>query len=249
MLSARKGENLKRIVMIAGTDTAVGKTVISAGLVAWLNASGVKTLGMKPFACGAVRKAGQWTYEDVEMLKRANASEDIPEEMISPLRWRSPLAPFRAASIEKKPVSFSKVQSSLKYLRSQSDLVLLEGVGGLLCPLTARVTLADWVKKERIPVILVARLGLGTLNHTLMTLEVAKSRGIMVKGIILNDLSPGTSVANKLARHWNPLDIEKLVKAPLLGIFPFLKRGTVEASKKAWEKHFDLKRIKRIIKA
>lgn len=276
---------LGKPILISGTDTGIGKTLLTAGLVAWLNASRVKTLGMKPFACGGVRKNGRWVYEDVEMLKEANRSclslrrakslschreprrgvaiswsrralqppfeiasptarNDI-DDAISPLRWKAPLAPFRASLIEKKPVSFQKVRRSLEYLKSRSDLVLLEGVGGLLCPLTARVTVADWAKKEGIPVIIVARLGLGTLNHTLMTLEVAKSRGIMVKGIILNDLSPGTSVANKLARHWNPLDIEKLVNVPLLGIFPFLKQRTVEASKKAWKKHFDLKRIKR----
>jgi len=239
---------LGKVLLVSGTDTGIGKTLLTAGLVRYLNNKGLSTIGMKPFACGAVRKCGQWVYEDLEIMKRANAPRVFPEELISPLRWRAPLAPYRAARLEKRPVSFEKVRKALKFLRSQADLILLEGVGGLLCPLTKSMTMADWAKQEGISLLIVARLGLGTLNHTLMTLEVAKARGIMVKSLILNDFPP---VASDLSRRWNPRDLKELVNVPLLGIFPFLKPRTartvemVEASNQAWEKYFDLKRIKR----
>ena len=247
-----------KVFLISGTDTGVGKTLITAGLVAWLNSKDIRTVGMKPFTCGG--------NDDIEMLKEASLSlchsraggnlrdPRFREDDVSPLKWRLSLAPYRASLLEKKPVNFIKVRSSLKKLRSQAEIVILEGVGGLLCPLTRQVTLADWAKKEKLSVIIVARLGLGTLNHTLMTVEVAKSRGIMVKGIILNDLSPVLSSvegpsAEDLSKRWNPRDLEELTRLPILGIFPYLRSRTVEASKKAWEKHFDFKRIYKIIAA
>jgi len=236
-------------LLIAGTDTDVGKTALTAGLVAWLGSKGMNALAMKPFACGAVKKRGKWIYEDVEILKAANG--DCPrmgavpnEEDIAPQTWKAPLAPYRASFLEKRPVDFKKVSRAMKSLRSQSDLLLLEGIGGLLCPLTKTQTLADWAVKERLPVLLVARLGLGTLNHTLMTLEVAKTRKIMVKGIILNDF-PETG--SDLSRRWNPNDLSRLTKVPVLGIFPHLRRQTIQASKNMWEKHFDYKKIRNFI--
>jgi dethiobiotin synthetase len=230
-------------LLIAGTDTDVGKTVLTAGLVAWLGSKGVNTLAMKPFACGAVKKRGKWIYEDVEVLKKANNSPQT-EIDVAPQAWTPPLAPYRASLLEKKPVNFKRVSRAIRSLRSQSDLLLLEGIGGLLCPLTKTRTLADWAVKERLPVLLVARLGLGTLNHTLMTLEVAKARKIVVKGIVLNDF-PKTG--SDLSRRWNPNDLSRLTKVPVLGIFPHLRRQTIQASKNAWERHFDFKQVRKFI--
>jgi len=230
-------------VVVAGTDTAVGKTVLTAGLIRWMNNEGLPTLGMKPFVCGASSNGKYPTFEDLEIIKKANSQTCLDEEL-SPLQWKSYLAPYRASRLEKKRVSFNKITQSIQSMRKKANLLLIEGIGGLLCPLTTQHTLADWVKQEKLPVLLVARLGLGTLNHTLMTLEVAKSRGIMVKGIILNDFPP---TGRDVSRRWNPQDLKELTDVPIIGIFPFLKRATVEASKKAWEANFDFARIRKTL--
>lgn len=239
----------KNTILIAGTDTEVGKTVVTAGLIAWLNSNGIKTLGMKPFACGAIRKGKKWIYEDVEILKQVNGDcprmGTIPnEDEIAPLRWRLPLAPYRASILERRPVNFKKLNFSIRKMQKKTRLLVLEGVGGLLCPLTKKSNLADWAAKRKIPVILVSRLGLGTLNHTLMTLEVAKYRGIKVKGLVLNDF-PKTK--SDLSKKWNPEDLKMLAKIPILGVFPYLRKLSIKEAEKAWRKNFDFKKIKKTI--
>ena len=216
---------MSRSILVVGTDTGVGKTVITAGLVRALNQKGIKTLGVKPFACGAVKKNGRWIYEEIELLNQANGKALIPKFCI----WRSPLAPYRASLIEKKPLDLKKVRNNLASLKKKTDLLLIEGVGGLLCPLTGKMTLADWAKKEKLPLLLVARLGLGTLNHTLITIEAAKRRGLKIKGIILND-HPRTK--SDLSRKWNPEDIRRLTKIPMLGILPHFNKPSLSNTAK-----------------
>ncbi len=237
-----------KTVLIAGTDTEVGKTVLTAGLVRWLNSKGIQTLAMKPFVCGTTKRNKKLIYSDIEMLKNAMSYEpramSLNTDDIAPLRWKAPLAPFRASILEKKPVDFKKVKRVIEKNKKKCDVLFIEGIGGLSCPLTKKKTLADWAKKEKLPVLLVARLGLGTLNHTLMTLEIARKKGLKIKGIILNDF-PKTR--NDLSKKWNRKDLEQLAKMRILGTLPYLSKLSTVSSHRALEKNFDFKKIKKII--
>ena len=222
---------------------------MTAGLIKWFNSKGISTLGMKPFVCGATRKGKKLIYKDVELLKIANKDcfqmgTAPQEDYIAPLRWKPPLAPFRASRLERKPVNFKKLKERKDFLKDKCDLLFLEGIGGLLCPLTNKITLADWAREEKLPILLVARLGLGTLNHTLMTVEIAKQKGLKIKGIILNDFP---KVQNDLSRKWNAEDLKQLTDVPILGLFPQLKKFSVESSARALERNFDFKKFKKII--
>jgi dethiobiotin synthetase len=234
-----------KAILITGTDTGVGKTLITAGLVRWLNQKGLRTLGVKPFACGAARRKGRLIYEDIERLNAANRTSGFADCEAGCLRWKAPLAPLRASALEKKPVDFKEVASRLSQLKKRADLVLIEGVGGLCCPLTRTMTLADWAKTMRLPVLIVARLGLGTLNHTLLSLEAAAKRGLDVRGIVLND---HPRIQGDLSRLSNAGDLRQLTPVPLLGTFPFLRRTTPDICAEGWERNFKLKEILKLVR-
>lgn len=222
---------MARIIVVTGTDTAVGKTFLTAKLVRMLNKQGVRAIALKPFVSGVAKKGSKRVWEDEEILKQANRScpSGIGSASVSFSKYRAPLAPFRASLLEKKPIDFKKLKKWIAGFRKQCDILIIEGVGGLLCPLTEKITLADWIAKEKYPTLVVARLGLGTLNHTLLTVEAARRRKIKILGIILNDY-PKTK--NDLSHKWNPKDLANLTKIPILDVFPsFGKKSSADAQK------------------
>ena len=205
-----------RGVFISGTDTDVGKTFVSALIARQLAEAGVRVGVYKPACSGARVADGRLIWDDIETLAQAARVDD--RDRVCPQKFEAPLAPPVAARQAGGCVDWRRVQFGLTNWNEHADFVLVEGVGGLLCPLTESHSVADFAIWSRLPVVIVARLGLGTINHTLLTLEAAESRGLEVEGVILNDVD---NSAGSLAGKSNEVELERLCGVPILGVVPF----------------------------
>jgi len=189
-----------KVIFITATDTAVGKTITTYVLSILLKALGYSVGIMKPVQCGG---------NDAKFLKAIN-----------PFYAPEPLSPHLAFRRSKIKFDKRRVQEGLKKLRSRHDIVLVEGAGGLMVPLTKGYYNADLIADLRAQVIVVARLGLGTINHTLLTINEIQRRGLMIKGILFCQTQPGRK---GLSESTNPREIEKLSGVKVLGVIPYLK--------------------------
>jgi dethiobiotin synthetase len=231
-----------RGLFITGTDTGVGKTVVAAGLVASLRNSGVDIGVMKPIETGFSLR-----FSDAFFLKRMAGISD-PLENICPYRFKFPLSPYTAAQLEKASIRLDKIRQAYRRLLMKHQAVFVEGAGGLLVPLTRKMTMADLALRLDLPLLIVARTSLGTLNHTLLTVEVARRRGVKVAGVIFNHLVQRRG----LAERTNPSVIKDFLSVPILGEIPyapFLKGGnrTNEKIRKWVETHVDIGRIRSLL--
>lgn len=177
-------------VFVTGTDTEVGKTVVAAGLVRGFRKMGMDVGVMKPIATGGYRHArADGGYElrsdDVDKLIEAAGSDD-DLRLVNPVCYEPPLAPLAAARIAGDEISLKKILAAYGILRERHDLMVVEGIGGLLAPIREDYFVADMIKDLDLPAVVVARPGLGTLNHTILTVKHAQGRGIGVLGIIIN---------------------------------------------------------------
>jgi len=210
--------NTTKGVFITGTDTGVGKTLFAGGLARALVDKGKKIGVMKPVESGCER-ADNWLHpRDALFLKEMSCSTD-ELDVINPYRLEHPLAPSIAAELEGVEIDLHKIKKTYTKLALTHDLMLVEGAGGLLSPLYKNFTNADLIKLLGIPVIVVARNALGTINHTLLTTECAKSSGLRVLGIVITT----TSADSDLSTKTNPQMVEELSKVPLLGVIPYLQ--------------------------
>ncbi len=216
-------EKISKGIFIIGTDTGVGKTVVGAGLALCLKDRGIKVGVMKPVATGCLESNDHLYSQDAIYLFEA-AENEYPL-LSSPLRFKNPLAPSVTSEIEKKPMDLKKVFWAYREIREIYNFIIVEGIGGLLVPLSNNYFVADLVKEFDLPVIIVARTGLGTINHTLLTVQAAKNRGLKVKGIILNGL-PETNLS--LAEKTNPRIVQDLTGVPVLGVLPKMADVDVE---------------------
>jgi len=187
---------MKSAVFICGTDTDVGKTFVTAALIRALNKQGIRTGGFKPCESGCRKKKGVLIRGDSAALKQAG---DMPEDitLINPYCFEEPLAPGVAADRRRVSISFSKIKKALRTLSQNYDMLFVEGAGGLLVPVSGKKTNLDLICHLNLSVVLVARLGLGTINHTLLTLEHLKRHRIKVLGVILNQTTSSGGVAEK----------------------------------------------------
>ena len=205
-----------RGLFVTGTDTDVGKTFVTALIARELRHDGVLVGVCKPACSGAELIDDQPFWQDVEQLAAAAAVED--RDRICRQRFLAPLAPPVAASQSGAAVDEELCRQTVTDWNGRCELLLVEGVGGLLCPLTESSNIADFAAWTGFPVIIVARLGLGTINHTLMTLECAVRRGLRVAGVILSD---GDQLSQTPAGRTNADELESRIDVPLLGIVPF----------------------------
>jgi dethiobiotin synthetase len=198
-------------LFIAGTDTAVGKTYVAAGLAAALRAKGMNVGVFKPFESGI--GSG---HEDYRILKEASGSADS-DDWICPYRFEEALAPAVAAKRAGVAIDWCRMTDTFESIAVKHDFVIVEGAGGLLVPLAEGKTNIDLIRECEFPVLLVARLGLGTLNHTLLSLEALASRKIACVGIVLNQ----TTEEKGIAEETNPEALKTLAPVPVLGVVPF----------------------------
>jgi dethiobiotin synthetase len=203
-------------IFITGTDTNVGKTLVAAGLTAALRQRGVKAGYFKPVQSGCPEEGGRLIPTDARIAQElANLPE--PLEVLTPICLRLPLAPGVAAAREGVTVDLEKVAASFRELASRYDFLVVEGAGGLYVPLVDTnflvLELARWLQ---LPLLVVARAGLGTINHTALAVLAAHNAGLEVAGVILNrcPAAPG------LAEQTNPAVIEAITRVPILGKVP-----------------------------
>jgi len=206
---------MKRIkargLFITGTDTGVGKTLITAGLAYSLREYGFSIGVMKPVETGCREEKGHRIPGDGTFLKYMAGSEEALEKTV-PYRFRAPLAPKVAGDKEGIRIDLSRIQRIYEKISSCHDLTLVEGAGGLLVPLTPRYHMADLMERLGLPVLLVGRLGLGTLNHTLLSLHYLSTRKIPVAGIILNN----PDGQNDMSTESNPSVLQTRTSTPLI---------------------------------
>jgi len=225
-----------RGLFIVGTDTGVGKTVVAAGIAGALYRKGLDVGVMKPISSGF--------REDAPFLmKSVDATDSI--DLVNPIHLRLPLAPYVAAKLLRKRIDLQKIDCAFKILSEKHKFLVVEGAGGLLIPVRRNVLMVDLAKRFKLPVLIVARATLGTINHTLLTLESLRSRRIPVVGILLNGLE---KKHRDLAVRTNPQVLRTFGRSPILGILPRLEGVDVRHGRYGnlfeWiKRHVDLQRI------
>lgn len=200
-------------IFITGTDTSVGKTAVAGGLAGVLAYKGLDVGVMKPVQSGAGLRNGMFYSPDAEFMIAACGSQD-EMKLVCPVMLREPLAPSVAAELEGKTVDVDIIKNAYLELERRHDIVIVEGAGGIAVPIKDGFLYSDLIICLCLPVIIVARAGLGTINHTFLTVEYAKTCGIQVTGVIINDFKGRT------AEETNSGIIEKLTGVPILGIIP-----------------------------
>lgn len=219
---------------VVGTDTGVGKTVVTALLTLHLQAKGIDVGVMKPFASGCLLDAeAQKTGEedDGRWLKRVTASTD-ELELINPMRWSEALTPLTAARRAGDERNYWQMaKDALAALQARHECVVVEGVGGLFAPIAERegqiLNNADWASESGLPVILVARRNLGTINHTLLTIEAMRARNIEIAGLVFCDAVEVDE--NDVAVQTGPALIGEISRINVLGMVSYLPNLSSEA--------------------
>lgn len=222
-------------IFIAGTDTDVGKTYITAGLAVTLRKMNVDVGVMKPFAAGTVQKKG-YKSEDVEILTKAAQTSD-PEILVNPQFFPIPASPYTAWKNLKTKPKIPTILSSFKKLSKLHELILVEGMGGIMTPILKDYYITNLIKEMKIPTVIVTRSKVGTINHTIMTILMCKKYKIPIKGIIINDFDDGYPVKN-LKR-----DLQNLTGVKVLGSIPFIKDMSDASLNRIFKKNIDLKTL------
>lgn len=203
-----------RGIFVTGTDTGVGKTIVAATLARLLRINGINVGVMKPVTSGCTEVSGILVSEDAQLL--CQASGNAYSEDVAPYRLREALAPAESARHEGLRLDFSYIKQAYERLCSSHDYIIVEGAGGLMVPLSGGLLIADLVRELNLPLLVVARPGLGTINHTLLTCFAAQQIGLIVTGVIINGMPENPGPAEQSAPH----QIGSLCGAPLLGIWP-----------------------------
>lgn len=237
-------------LFITGTDTGVGKTLVTAALAAALRRRGKDVGVMKPFQSGEPpERPGELSGDSLILARAAGigaASPSDPAELICPYSLREPLAPWPAARIEGVRIDLGCVRSAFEELKRRHETVLVEGAGGLAVPILRDYLMADLAADLGLPLLVVARAALGTVNHTALTVEYARRRGLKAVGVILNNYN---DISPSLAERTNPELIQELCGVPVLGLMPCLEgadpadQATLDRLAQAAESRLDIDRI------
>jgi dethiobiotin synthetase len=208
-------------IFITGTDTGVGKTLIAAGLVVALQDQGVDVGVMKPLESGAPSFESAPIPQDAFFLKEIAGVQD-ELELINPYCFPAPLAPGVAAEQEGVAIDLQRIKGVYEELKGRHAFIVVEGAGGLLVPVARGVLLPELIKLLDIPLLVVARSSLGTINHTLLTLASCQQEGLEVVGTVINK----SALDADPAEDSNPQYISQFGRAPVWGSFPYLSDYT-----------------------
>jgi len=221
---------MKQGLLITGTDTGVGKTLVAAGLLKALAQQGKRVLGVKPLASGA-QMTPEGPRNDDALLLQSAMNVDVPYETVNPLLYDLPMAPHLAAQSLGQMLSVEKLMASMQpALQIETDYTVVEGVGGWQVPLSPSETMADFAKALGFDVILVVGMRLGCLNHALLTHQAIAAAGLTCVGWVANILDN-----NMLALEENLASLQALLPAPLLARVPYLEFPTPQQA----AKHFN----------
>lgn len=209
-------------LFITGTDTGVGKTVVTACLANLFKSQDVGV--MKPIETGVDPKCNSAANSDAKFLMEVSGTTDTEEE-VCPHRLKTPASPYQASQVAGISIQPSTILEKFKILQSRHNMMLVEGIGGLLVPITTNYNVADLAREIGLPLIIVSRIRVGTLNHTLLTINAARQHGLKIKGVILNRQEGGD--LDEVEKQQGKL-IEELSDTPILGTCPYLEDVSVE---------------------
>ena len=205
---------------VTGTDTEIGKTLVSSAILHTLVERGLRACGMKPVAAGAELREGELHNEDADMLAAAG-NVHLPSNITTPFMLREPAAPHIAASLEGVTIDAVPIIAAYAEILAASDAVVVEGVGGFRVPFNDDFDSADLAAQLNLPVILVVGMRLGCISHALLTVEAIVARGLVLAGWVANTADPEMRFFDE--------NIEALcarIPAPLLGVVPRLEHPT-----------------------
>jgi len=227
-------------VFIVGTDTDVGKTVVTAGIIHVLRSNGYNATYFKAALSGALEEGNELIPGDAKLACEISNLEEVYEH-ITPYVYKNAVSPHLAAKIENNPIQIEVIIEKYKYLKGKYDYIIAEGSGGIVCPLIdderGVYTLENLIKDLNMSVIIVARAGVGTINHTILTVKYIESLGINIKGIIINNY------IDNLICNDNIQMIQKLTKVKVIGKVKHIKNlkdNTLQAIRLNAEKAFSI---------
>lgn len=206
----------KPAYFVTGTDTEIGKTLISSALLYALTQQGVRAAGMKPVAAGAELRDGVWRNEDADRLAAA-ANVNLPQDLTTPYLLREATAPHIAAQQEGVTIDASHIRTCYDKVAAAADAVVVEGVGGFRVPLSESFDTADLAQQLGLPVIMVVGLRLGCISHALLTAEAIAARGLKLAGWVANVVDLGMRYGMD-----NINALTARLPAPMLGCVPRL---------------------------
>ncbi|WP_338846497.1 dethiobiotin synthase [Massilia sp. W12] len=212
---------------VTGTDTDIGKTLVSATLLHQLKRQGLRTVGMKPVAAGCVLQQGQRSNADIEQLQQASSIE-TPLEMRCQYLFDPFCAPHIAAARNGVQIELAPIVQQYHALQTLADAIIIEGVGGFCVPLSAQYDTADLAQRLNAPVLLVVGLRLGCINHALLTQEAVRARGLQLLGWVGNLIDPHMAYPDE-----NIATLKQKLHAPCLGIIPRLTCSTPQQAGQA----------------
>ena len=211
-----------RGIFVTGTGTGVGKSVVAAAICSALARRGLRVAAFKPVVTG-LDELGDWPA-DHELLALAASAGQGPED-VAPYRFGPPVSPHLAAELAGATIAPVEVESAARATGAATDALVVEGVGGLLVPLSSGYLVRDLARALGFPLLVAARAGLGTLNHTLLTVESARAAGLDVAAVVL---TPWPSEPNAVERS-NRETIERLAGVPVWGLPPTAPRSLADA--------------------
>lgn len=180
-------------ILITGIDTGVGKTYTALQLINAAQTSELRVSAMKPFETGCTVKGKNLIPQDAVQLMNKCGTADI--DMVNQYRLKAPTAPFIAAMLEHKIIDLKKVFRAYAALASRSDIIIVEGAGGLLVPITKDFSFADLAKELSLMIVVVSSNKLGVINHTMLTVDCITSHGLKLLGVVLNNIDRKDDIA------------------------------------------------------
>lgn len=211
---------------VTGTDTEIGKTLVSSAILHILVAGGVRACGMKPVAAGAILRDGELHNDDADQLIAAS-NVHLPANITTPFMLRAACAPHIAARLDGVSIEPVPIIAAYAEIAAASDAVVVEGVGGFRVPFSDTFDSADMAEQLNLPVILVVGLRLGCISHTLLTIEAIIARGLVLAGWVVSEIDPDMQYADE-----NVEALRERIPAPLIGRVPHLEQATAaEAAK------------------
>ena len=205
-----------RGLFLAGTDTGCGKTTVGTVLAHSARERGMRVRVLKPVETGCELRGGEPFPADAAALAAA-AADPSPLERVCPYRLRLPAAPGVAAQHEGVEIDPERIETAYARAAAEADLVIVEGAGGLLVPVCEGLDMAGLARRLGLGLVVVARAALGTINHTLLTLEAARARGLAVHGVAISHTVPDAPEGDRA----NLELLRKRLPAPLLGELPY----------------------------
>ena len=201
---------------VTGTDTGVGKTLISVALLRYFAQRGLRVAGMKPVAAGCEWRDGIAYWDDVVQL-RAAANADAAPALVNPYCFEAAIAPHIAAAQAGVTIQLDVIARACDALHAQADVVIVEGAGGFRVPLNDHQDMADLARKLSLPVILVVGMRLGCINHALLSADAIQQAGLPLAGWVANCIDPAMMQFDA-----NMATLQQRLNMPLLGVVPWL---------------------------